>query len=96
MNDRQHREEPPFVRQIRRQAERTAQRKRLGFWRALGVIGAVGWTVALPAVGGAELGRWLDGRLAMAPFSWTLCLLLLGLALGCVAAWKQVERATRP
>ncbi|HVC81482.1 MAG TPA: AtpZ/AtpI family protein [Chloroflexota bacterium] len=95
MSDPHPREEPPFVREIRRRAERSARAKRLGFWRGLGVIGVVGWTVALPAVGGAELGRWLDERTAMKPFSWTLCLLLLGLALGCFAAWRQVERATR-
>jgi ATP synthase protein I len=95
MSDQHPRDEPPFVREVRRQAERSARRKRLGFWRGVAVIGAVGWTVALPAVAGAELGRWLDARVAMHPFSWTLCLLLLGLALGCAAAWRQVERATR-
>jgi ATP synthase protein I len=95
MSDQHPQEEPPFVREIRNQVARSDRAKRLGFWRGLTVIGVVGWTVALPAVGGAELGRWLDAHAAMKPFSWTLCLLLLGLALGCVAAWRQVDRATR-
>lgn len=96
MSEQQPPDEPPFIREVRRQVERAGRHKPLGFWRGVAVIGAVGWTVALPAVAGAEVGRWLDARLAMHPFSWTLCLLLLGLALGCVVAWRQVERATRP
>ena len=46
--------------------------------------------VAVPAVAGALLGRWLDAELATGVF-WTLSLLTLGLALGCVGAWRHVR-----
>jgi ATP synthase protein I len=47
--------------------------------------------IALPAVGGALLGRWVDGRYETGIF-WTLSLLTAGLALGCVAAWRAMNR----
>jgi ATP synthase protein I len=83
--------EDPFVREIRRQAERVQRGRRLTFWRGLGLVGAVGWMVSLPAVLGAWLGRWLDARSTSGIF-WTLSLLVLGLALGCASAWRHVRR----
>ncbi len=38
--------------------------------RGLGTFGMIGWSVAVPAVGGAFLGLWLD-RIAPQGFSWT-------------------------
>ncbi len=68
---------------------------RPGLWFGLGLVGIIGWSVALPAVLGALLGLWLDhahpGR-----YSWTLSLLLAGLALGCIAAWQWVDRMGSP
>jgi ATP synthase protein I len=87
-------EEPPddpFVNEVRRQVERTRRSRELTFWQGLGLVGAIGWMVCLPAVLGALLGRWLDGRLAGGIF-WTLILLVLGLALGCVSAWRHMNR----
>ena len=34
------------------------------FWAGLALVGSVGWMIALPMVGGAFLGRWLDETLA--------------------------------
>jgi ATP synthase protein I len=62
----------------------------LTFWRGLGLVGSVGWTVAAPAVGGALVGRWLDARLATHVF-WTLSLLFIGVTLGSVSAWRQIK-----
>ena len=68
---------------------------RPGLWFGLGLVGIIGWSVVLPAVLGALLGLWLDhahpGR-----YSWTLSLLLAGLALGCIAAWQWVDRMGPP
>jgi ATP synthase protein I len=92
--DRQEAGDPPddpFVREIRRQAERTRTSRQLTFWRGLGLVGTVGWMVSLPAVFGALLGRWLDVRFAAGVF-WTLTLLVAGLALGCATAWRHVWR----
>lgn len=61
--------------------------------RGLGMFGLVGWAVAVPVIVGAFIGLWLDltypGRA-----SWTLMLLVLGLAIGCAHAayWVGKER----
>ena len=81
--------EDPFVREIRRQAERAQVSQRLTFWQGLGLVGSVGWLVALPALLGAFLGRWIDARAGTGVF-WTLSLLFAGLAVGCAGAWRHV------
>ncbi|HLN27565.1 MAG TPA: AtpZ/AtpI family protein [Gemmataceae bacterium] len=81
----------PFVREIRRQAERARIGRHVTFWQGLGLVGAIGWMVSLPAVLGALLGRWLDARSASGIF-WTLSLLTAGLALGCASAWRRARR----
>ncbi len=90
MSEREPGEEP-FVREVRRQAERARQRRELSFWQGLSLVGGVGWMVALPAVAGALLGRFLDTQWATGIF-WTLSLLVLGLTLGCVSAWRHIAR----
>lgn len=57
----------------------------------LAMIGALGWTVVLPTLAGIFVGRWLDRMFGSGLF-WTLGLLVLGLAIGCVLAWKRIER----
>ena len=84
-----HRDEDPFVREIRRQAERAQVSQRLTFWQGLGLIGSVGWMVALPTLIGAFLGRWIDARSGNGIF-WTLSLLFVGLVAGCAGAWRHV------
>ncbi|MCJ7712482.1 MAG: AtpZ/AtpI family protein [Chloroflexi bacterium] len=56
-----------------------------------GAFGMIGWSVALPAIIGALVGRWLDGFVGGA-VSWTLSLLLAGLLLGAVVAWSWMRR----
>lgn len=84
-------EEDPFVKEIRRQAERTRKSRALTFWHGLSLVSAVGWMVSMPAVLGALLGRWLDQRFSTGIF-WTLSLLMLGVTLGCLSAWRHVSR----
>jgi ATP synthase protein I len=85
------RDEDPFVRAIRRQAERAQANQHMTFWRGLGLVGSVGWMVVLPTLLGAFLGRWIDRRSGTGIF-WTLSLLLVGLALGCISAWRHVHQ----
>lgn len=56
----------------------------------LAMIGSLGWLIVLPTLLGILLGRWLD-RLAESGILWTGACLMLGLALGCVLAWKRIH-----
>lgn len=60
-------------------------------WFGLGMMGTVGWSVAVPTLLGALLGRWLDARYE-GTVSWTLTLLLVGLVAGCLNAYHWVRR----
>ncbi len=62
-------------------------------WFGLGTFGLVGWSVTVPALIGISLGLWIDGRWP-SRFSWTLMLLVLGVALGCLNAWRWIARAS--
>ncbi|MEQ6888997.1 AtpZ/AtpI family protein [Halomonas sp. CS7] len=59
--------------------------------RGLGVFGMIGWSIAVPTVGGAFLGLWLDRHLPQA-FNWTLALILGGVALGSFIAWAWASK----
>ncbi|MEQ8763950.1 MAG: AtpZ/AtpI family protein [Planctomycetota bacterium] len=85
-------------REVARKAERKLRARRRGrhpLWFGLGMFGLIGWSVALPTVAGVSLGLWLDNRFAGPP-SWTLTLLFIGVAIGCVNAWYWVRREARP
>jgi ATP synthase protein I len=60
-------------------------------WSGLGMMGLVGWSVAMPTLLGAALGIWIDKNYPSS-HSWTLALLMLGLTLGCVNAWRWVDK----
>ena len=62
-----------------------------GVWFGLGMMGLVGWSVAVPTLAGAALGIWLDKHHA-GKHSWTLALLMAGLVLGCFNAWHWVAK----
>ena len=79
-----------FVQKIRREATRTRQARPLTVWQGLTQIGAIGWTVVVPAVAGAWLGRWLDRRMQSTP-AWALALLIIGIAVGCVGAFRRTK-----
>jgi len=82
---------------IRRDAERMARARRRPLFSplaGLGLFGVIGWSVAIPTVGGALLGTWLD-RVAPQKFTWTLALILGGLTVGVIVAWESVARENR-
>mgnify|MGYP001798772393 CR=1 FL=1 len=62
-----------------------------GVWFGLGMMGLIGWSVVVPTLLGAALGIWLDKRHA-GTHSWTLALLMAGLTLGCLTAWRWVAK----
>jgi ATP synthase protein I len=83
---------PGFAEQAGAQAARKLRARRNAgrhVWFGLGMMGLIGWSVAIPTLLGAALGRWLDTRGA-GTHSWTLALLVAGLTLGCLNAWHWV------
>lgn len=62
-----------------------------GVWFGLGMIGLIGWSVVVPTLLGAALGIWLDKQ-HTSKHSWTLALLVAGLAIGCLNAWHWVDK----
>lgn len=63
-------------------------------WFGLGTFGLVGWSVTIPALVGIAIGAWIDSRIP-SRFSWTLMLMVLGVALGCLNAWRWVVRESQ-
>jgi ATP synthase protein I len=63
-------------------------------WSGLGMMGLIGWSVAVPTLLGAALGLWVDKHYS-GSHSWTLMLLAIGLGLGCVNAWHWVAKEDR-
>ena len=71
-----------------------AQRERKSVWAGLGLFGMVGWSITVPAIGGAALGVWLDKNYKQT-FSWTLSLLVVGLMVGALIAWNWVQKENK-
>ena len=86
-----------FAGHIGRQAGRRlkAQNNReAGVWFGLGMMGLIGWSIAVPTLAGAALGLWIDSQNSGSR-SWTLALLVAGLVLGCWNAWRWVDGQDR-
>jgi ATP synthase protein I len=66
------------------------ENKRRTIWFGLGMFGVVGWSVAVPTVIGTVLGSWIDHHFP-SRVSWTITLMLTGLAVGCLTAWRWVK-----
>jgi ATP synthase protein I len=60
-------------------------------WFGLGMMGLIGWSIALPTILGAALGIWLDKHYKIQQ-SWTLALIVAGLTLGCFTAWNWLSK----
>jgi len=86
--------EPGFARKVGAKAARKLKARRnstRGVWFGLGMMGLIGWSVVVPTLLGAALGIWLDNR-HPGTHSWTLALLVIGLAIGCLNAWLWVAK----
>ncbi len=90
------RNEPSFAGEIGAKAARKlkARKSTQGAWFGFRMFGLVGWSVVVPTLIGAMLGRWLDAH-HPGKHSWTLTLLIIGLCLGCLNAWHWVDREDR-
>jgi ATP synthase protein I len=54
------------------------------------MFGVIGWSVVVPTLIGIFVGVWID-RNWPSQFSWTLMLMLGGLVMGCLNAWKWIQ-----
>jgi ATP synthase protein I len=86
--------EDRFISAVEKQTERSRRAQRPNLWGAFGIVGTIGWMVVLPALVGVAVGRYIDVR-ANAGIFWTLSLLMLGLTLGCMAAWRHIEEVMK-
>lgn len=83
-----------FLSQLGSRESRMLRRKKQGppnVWRSVGLVGLVGWSVVLPMLIGIAVGLWIDHTWP-SRFSWTLMLLVGGLAAGCANAWSHIKR----
>jgi len=79
------------VRRQRMRIEKGRREKGRSFWSYLGLSGVVGWSVVVPMILGVLLGVWLDRKYGSGS-KWTLGLLLFGLTVGCLNAWRMISR----
>jgi ATP synthase protein I len=83
-------EEKKFAKDIGKSAKELMEaRKEKGtFWHYAYVLGVGGWLLALPIVGGAYLGKYLDKKIgAISGISWTITFIIIGVAAGFYNLW---------
>ena len=83
-----------FSRQIAEKEKRklnALRNKNPSVWMGLGMFGMVGWSITVPTILGVVLGIWLD-KTYIQSFSWTLSLMMLGLAAGAFIGWLWVSK----
>ena len=92
--DKRHRPTAPWpTRSAARPTRKLHARRRgsSGVWFGLGMMGLIGWSVAVPTLIGAAIGSWLDSHYP-GKHAWTLALLVSGLVLGCFNAWRWIAK----
>ena len=86
-----------LVQDISRKAERklrARQTRHDSMWYGMGMMGMVGWSVAIPTVLGVAIGLWLEKQVEVS-FSWTLTMLITGVVVGCLNAWYWISKEGR-
>lgn len=73
---------------------RSLRENKRSVWFGLGMMGMIGWSIAVPALLGVLAGLWLDKHYPQT-FSWTLMLLVVGVFIGSIIAWYWVEKEDR-
>lgn len=79
--------------QVENQVKRIkkARREKTSILAQTVYLGTLGLVLVLPIVGGAYLGAWLDSLLTGYSMSWTLNLLLLGVAIGAINVYLLIK-----
>jgi len=79
--------------QVENQVKRIkkARREKISILAQTVYLGTLGLVLVLPIVGGAYLGAWLDSLHTGYSMSWTLNLLLLGVAIGAFNVYLLIK-----
>ena len=83
--------------QLRKRVEQQARRKKQAEKDRPTLIaqtvfmGTLGLVFVLPVVGGAYLGRWLDGLVEGYSIRWTMSMLFLGIIIGAVNVYLLIR-----
>jgi ATP synthase protein I len=64
------------------------------FWRTVGIMSSLGWSLVAPIVGGALLGHYLD-RLTNQGVKWTVGLLFVGVAMSLYNLYQIMVESTK-
>ncbi|MCA9506998.1 MAG: AtpZ/AtpI family protein [Myxococcales bacterium] len=94
LSDKDNKGESEFSKKIQASSKRKLRAKKHSknvVWFGLGMMGIIGWSIAIPTLIGAFIGIWLDNKYPT-KHSWTLTLLVVGLVFGCFNAWHWVKR----
>jgi ATP synthase protein I len=99
MSEREPASDPFQRKDIRERTQRDLRRLRRKepeghFWRSLALLGSVGWSIVLFALGGLLLGRYLDARLDWG-VGLTLLLLTAGTGFGTWVAFRHLRAGGR-
>lgn len=90
-------EEKEFSQKIARKEKRklkSLHQDKRNVWLGFGLFGVVGWSIVVPTLLGVASGIWLDKKYPQS-FSWTISLLFVGLAIGCLLAWHWVDKENK-
>lgn len=80
MSDEQEKIEEQVEKAARRLEQ--ADKERATVLAQTAFVGVLGLLFVLPVIGGAYLGRWIDGLLEGYSMRWTLSLIFLGIVIG--------------
>lgn len=73
-----------------------ARKQKGKFWHYAQILGVGGWLLAIPIVGGAYLGRYLDKKIGAAGTSWTITFIIIGIVVGFYNIWYTfIKRSQR-
>lgn len=92
-----HSEQAEIERQVAAKEERKLKaqsEKNHSIWFGLGMMGLIGWSVAVPALIGVAIGLWIDSHWP-SPYSCGLMFLILGIGIGCLNAWNWLQKEGR-
>jgi ATP synthase protein I len=91
-------EDKKFSEDIRKSARElmNARKEKGSFLHYAYVLGAGGWLLALPIVGGAYLGKYLDKKIGVSGgISWTITFIIIGIAAGFFNLWHTFMKRSR-